>query len=177
MLYAAPNVPEPFLLKTKFKTRTLLPIAMVALLSLTLAGCGRRGPLEPPPNTPQGQALAKQRANSNAKRGLGPNGGPADSPEEKAAKAKLDAINDESDARNDDALSQRDRDLLANPDGEPQMAFPTGTDMVKPPPMDDAPKTKATASNDSGGVLKGSGRKAPPIQRPDKPFILDGLLN
>ncbi len=168
MLYAGRNLVEPFRLKTK----TLLPFMMVALLAVTLAACGRRGPLEPPPDTPQGQALAKQRANANAKRGLGPNGGPADSPEEKAAKEKIDQINNESDARNADAQSVVNQGVT--PDGETPMAFPTGSDLVKAP---DPTPTKTTASNsDSGGVLKGSGRKPPPIQRPDKPFILDGLL-
>ncbi len=171
--YGAANLVEPFL----FKTKSLLPIAVVTLLALELAACGRRGPLEPPPDTPQGQALARQRANANARRGLGPNGGPAlskaDQAKADADQAEVNAINRQSDVLSQDSVPQRYKEDSATPIGDTPLAFPTGTDLVKPP---DSPAT-TTAKNDSSMFSpKGSGRKPPPVVAPDKPFFLDFLL-
>lgn len=55
------------------KTKT---IAVVALMALSLVSCGRRGPLEAPPATPQQEARAAANAQSGPTIRLAPNDKP-----------------------------------------------------------------------------------------------------
>jgi predicted small lipoprotein YifL len=153
------------------RTKPLLGLVAIAALAVLLAGCGRRGPLEPPPYTAQGQQLAKQRASQNAKRGLVTSEAQPTTPAEQAEADNVKQIEEQSQALQDDATPERQRYDPLTGVGETQMPFATGANLVRPPqaPID--------AKTSPGGTLsKGSGRKAAPIQRPNKSFILDPLL-
>jgi predicted small lipoprotein YifL len=154
------------------RTNQLFSLAIVAALAVLLTGCGRRGPLEPPPYTAQGQQLAKQRASQNAKRGLVTSEAQPATPEEQAEADNVKQIEQQSQNLEDDATPERLRHDPLTGVGETQMPFATGTSLVK------APETPAPAKASSGGTLSatGTGRKPPPILRPDKSFILDPLL-
>jgi predicted small lipoprotein YifL len=153
------------------RTKHLLSLAAVAALAVLLSGCGRRGPLEPPPYTAQGQALAKQRASQNAKRGLITSEAQPATPAEQAEAENVKQIEEQSQAAQDDATPERLRYDPLTAVGETQMPFATKTDLVRPPkgPINDK------AGMAGSDPLRGDNRKMP-IPRPNKSFILDPLL-
>jgi predicted small lipoprotein YifL len=116
-------------------------------VALTLAACGRRGPLEPPPYTAQGQEFARRqnqnRANQPGQSGQMPQG------------SVRQAVQNETDAR-------------GTVDVESQIE---GT--ARPP----ADPTSVGQQQQNQSLSPTSGRRRPPgIKPPDQPFILDGLL-
>lgn len=50
--------------------RRMLILAGLASLSLTLAGCGKRGPLEPPPDSPDAKKPTDQSSNATVPGGI-----------------------------------------------------------------------------------------------------------
>ena len=89
-----------------------------------------------------------------------------------ADQEKADEINRQSEAAQEDATPERLREDPLTGVGETQMPFATGSNLVHPP------AAKGSQQADQGTPsLTGSGRKPPPIPRPNSSFILDPLLD
>jgi predicted small lipoprotein YifL len=169
--YGAPRSAHPARELSLLRTKPLFGLVAIAALALLLAGCGRRGPLEPPPYTAQGQALAKQRASQNAKRGLVTSEAQPTTPAEQAEADNVKRIEEQSQDAQDDSAPERLRHDPLTAYGETQMPFATSTNLVRPPkgPINDK------AGMAGSDPLRGGNRKMP-IPRPNKSFVLDPLL-
>ena len=136
------------------------PAALILVLACagSLAGCGVKGPLEPPPKAAAGSPQAGSQGGTQP---LAANAAPAAS----------------SDVASDSAWSVNQSTMVA------QTGTATAPLAAAPPPMAAAPATVTGSS--SGGAQHsrthvGGTSTAPTsldqVTRPNKPFILDGLL-
>lgn len=129
-------------------------LALAAGLAAGVSACGRRGALEPPPYTSQGQEW-------NRRQGRNPDGTPRRAGEQQQAQGSVrQAVSDEEAQRGTvDVESQVERNRT---EGEPQVPRdPTAT-----PPEQTTPSVSPT----------GSRRRPPGIVPPNRAFILDPLL-
>jgi predicted small lipoprotein YifL len=131
-------------------------LALAAGLAAGMSACGRRGPLEPPPYTAQGQAW-------NRSQGRNPDGTrkqPGQEQSNQQAAAPNARQNDDDQKGTVDIEEQVERNRT---EGQPaQPSDPVRTD----------PGQQAQPSVSPTGIR----RRPPGIIPPNRPFILDGLL-
>ncbi len=137
-------------------------LALAAGLATGVSACGRRGALEPPPYTAQGQEWAKRQGRNpdGTPKQAGQPGQPRAARQQQAQGSVSESLQREQDDRNTvdvEANVERNR-----PEGEPRVpSDPTTTE-----PGQSTPSISPTG-----------GRKRPPgIVPPKRSFILDGLL-
>jgi len=128
-------------------------LALAAGLAAGASGCGRRGPLEPPPYTEQGREW-------NRRQGRNPDGTPRRAGEAPPQGSVSQAVSNEDDQRGTvDVEEQIERNRV---EGQPQLpSDPTQSD-----PGQTSPSIAPT----------GSRRRPPGIVPPKRAFILDPLL-
>jgi predicted small lipoprotein YifL len=133
------------------RRRFVMTLAAAGLLS-GAAACGRRGPLEPPLNTAQGQEFAKRVAGGNPQQRNQPQGLVRES-------------------------VQREDEQKGTVDIEADIERPRGEAIARPPSDptfgDDPPPQPGGAPTPS---LTGGRRRPPGIIPPKRSFILDPLL-
>ncbi len=134
-------------------------LALAAGLAVGVSACGRRGALEPPPYTAQGQEWAKRQGRNKDGQPNQP-GQPRAARQQQAQGSVSEGLQREADDRNTvdvEANIERNR-----PEGAPRVpSDPTTTE-----PGQSTPTISPT----------GGRRRPPGIIPPKQPFILDGLL-
>ncbi len=143
----------------KLDRRQFSLLALAAGLAVGVSACGRRGALEPPPYTAQGEEWARRQGRDKDGKPLPP-GQPRAGRQQQAQGSVSESLQREQDERNTvdvEANIERNR-----PEGQPRVpSDPTTTE-----PGQSTPSLSPTG-----------GRKRPPgIVPPKRSFILDGLL-
>jgi predicted small lipoprotein YifL len=129
------------------RRRFALTLLAAGLLS-GVAACGRRGPLEPSPDTEQGRAFQRRVGGTTAQQQVQRTPG--------SVQRSL----------------QSDDDQRGTVDVEQQIEQPRGEGLPRTP----TDPTQTEAAQSSNTPLTGSRRRPPGIVPPKRSFILDGLL-
>ena len=135
-------------------------LALAAGLATGVSACGRRGALEPPPYTAQGQEWAKRQGRNKDGQPNQPG-----TPGQQAARQPAQGSVSEG--------LQRDEDQRGTVDVEANIERnrPEGAPRVPSDPITTEPGQSAPTISPTG-----SRRRPPGIVPPKQPFILDGLL-
>ncbi len=136
------------------RRRFALTLLATGLVS-GLAACGRRGPLEPPLYTAQGQEFAKRKGGNNQQTQRGAN----QTPPQGSVKQSLASAEEQKGTQDIEADIERNRsEGVAREPSDPTQTEPASA----------VPSISPTGS--------GSRRRPPGIIPPKRSFVLDGLL-
>jgi predicted small lipoprotein YifL len=140
-------------------------LALAAGLATGVSACGRRGALEPPPYTAQGQEWAKRQ-------GRNPDGTPKQPGQANQPRQGQQAARQPTQGSVSEGL-QRDEDQRGTVDVEANIERnrPEGAPRVPSDPITTEPGQSTPTISPTGGR-----RRPPGIVPPKQPFILDGLL-